>query len=107
MVEAYCHRHAKSWGFPPLDLRDISLHQEVAHEQEMYRPAVRSGTRVCQEILKRLRGTSETVKRAQVVLSADADGPGWPDAKIAEAHDPVLVICGASGSRLLCWFRGV
>src|SRR5436853_4722738 len=41
---------------------------------------------VCQEIVKRLKGTSEKVKRAQILLRADADGPGWPDAKIAEAH---------------------
>ena len=41
---------------------------------------------VCQEIVKRLKGTSEKVKRAQMLLRADADGPGWPDAKIAEAH---------------------
>jgi hypothetical protein len=40
----------------------------------------------CQEIVKRLKGTSEKVKRAQILLRADADGPGWPDAKIAEAH---------------------
>src|SRR5437588_9916119 len=41
---------------------------------------------VCQEIVKRLKGTSEKVKRAQILLKADADGPGWPDAKIAEAY---------------------
>ena len=42
---------------------------------------------VCQDIVKRLKGTSEKVKRAQILLKADADGPGWPDAKIAEAFD--------------------
>src|SRR6202047_2763082 len=41
---------------------------------------------MCQGIVKRLKGTSEKVKRAQILLRADADGPGWPDAKIAEAH---------------------
>ena len=41
---------------------------------------------VCQEIVKRLKGTSEKVRRAQVLLKADAAGPGWPDAKIAEAY---------------------
>ena len=40
---------------------------------------------VCQEIVKRLKGSSEKVKRAQILLKADADGPGWIDAKIAEA----------------------
>ena len=42
---------------------------------------------VCQEIIKRLKGSSEKVRRAQVLLKADADGPGWPDAKIAEAFN--------------------
>jgi Homeodomain-like domain len=42
---------------------------------------------MCQGIVKRLKGTSEKVKRAQIMLKADADGPGWPDAKIAEAYD--------------------
>jgi hypothetical protein len=41
----------------------------------------------CQEIVKRLKGSSEKVKRAQILLKADADGPAWPDAKIAEAFD--------------------
>ena len=41
---------------------------------------------VCQDIVKRLKGTSEKVKRAQILLRADADGPGWSDAKIAEAY---------------------
>jgi len=42
---------------------------------------------VCQGIVKRLKGTSEKVKRAQILLKADADGPGWSDGKIAEAYD--------------------
>ena len=42
---------------------------------------------MCQEIVKRLKGSSEKVKRAQILLKADADGPGWPDAKIAEAFN--------------------
>jgi hypothetical protein len=41
----------------------------------------------CQDIVKRLKGTSQKVKRAQILLKADADGPAWPDAKIAEAFD--------------------
>jgi len=42
---------------------------------------------VCQEIVKRLKGSSEKVKRAQILLKADAAGPAWPDAKIAEAFN--------------------
>ena len=40
---------------------------------------------VCQVIVKRLKGSSEKVRRAQILLKADADGLGWPDVRIAEA----------------------
>ncbi len=41
----------------------------------------------CQEIVKTLKGSSQKFRRAQILLKADADGPGWPDAKIAEAFN--------------------
>lgn len=40
---------------------------------------------VCEEILKKLKGSSQKFRRAQILLKADADGPAWPDAQIAEA----------------------
>ncbi len=42
---------------------------------------------VCQEVIKNLKGTSQKVRRAQILLKADADGLGWTDAKIAEAFN--------------------
>ncbi|MFI5457671.1 MAG: helix-turn-helix domain-containing protein [Isosphaerales bacterium] len=36
-------------------------------------------------VLKRLKGTSEKVRRAQILLTADADGWNWTDHRIAEA----------------------
>lgn len=36
-------------------------------------------------VIKKLKGTSQKVRRANILLKADADGPGWTDAKIAEA----------------------
>jgi transposase len=39
------------------------------------------------EVVRKLKGTSEKVRRAQVLLKADADGPNWQDAHIAEAFD--------------------
>jgi transposase len=42
---------------------------------------------VCQELVKKLKGSSQKVRRAQILLKADADGPGWTDAKIAEAFN--------------------
>ena len=42
---------------------------------------------ICQAVVKKLKGSSQKVRRAQMLLKADADGPGWPDAKIAEAFN--------------------
>jgi hypothetical protein len=41
---------------------------------------------VCQEIVKKLKGTSQKVRRAQILLKADADGTAWTDSRIAEAY---------------------
>ena len=38
-----------------------------------------------QQIAGKLKGNSQKVRRAQVLLKSDADGPDWTDAKIAEA----------------------
>src|SRR6266446_2156830 len=38
-----------------------------------------------EEIIKKLKGTSQRVRRAQILLKADADGPNWTDQRIAEA----------------------
>lgn len=37
------------------------------------------------EVIKKLKGSSEKVRRAQILLKADANGPNWTDQKIAEA----------------------
>ena len=39
----------------------------------------------CRLTVKKLKGTSQKVRRAQVLLKADADGPAWTDSHIAEA----------------------
>jgi transposase len=41
---------------------------------------------ILMEVVKKLKGSSQKVRRAQVLLKADADGPAWTDAKIAEAY---------------------
>jgi len=38
-------------------------------------------------LLKRQRVAAQRVRRARILLKADADGPNWTDAKIAEAFD--------------------
>ena len=40
---------------------------------------------VCQQTVHRLKGSSEKVRRAQILLKADADGPAWTDERIADA----------------------
>ena len=42
---------------------------------------------ICEAIIKKLKGSSERFRRAQILLKADADGPGWADFKIAEAFN--------------------
>lgn len=39
------------------------------------------------DTVKKLKGTSQKVKRAQILLKADINGPSWTDARIAEAFD--------------------
>ncbi len=41
---------------------------------------------VCRELVKKLTGTSQKVRRAQILLQADVEGPAWTDAHIAEAY---------------------
>jgi Homeodomain-like domain len=38
-----------------------------------------------QVVVGKLRGTGQKVRRAQMLLKADADGPNWTDARISEA----------------------
>jgi hypothetical protein len=38
-----------------------------------------------QEVVDKFKGSSQKVRRAQVLLKADADGPAWTDARIADA----------------------
>lgn len=37
------------------------------------------------QVVSKFKGSSQKVRRAQVLLKADADGPNWTDAKIAAA----------------------
>lgn len=37
------------------------------------------------QVIKKLKGSSQKVRRAQILLKADADGPNWTDRRIAEA----------------------
>lgn len=43
--------------------------------------------RVLEEVVKKLSGSSQQVRRAQMLLKADAAGPAWTDQRIAESFD--------------------
>ena len=38
-----------------------------------------------EEVAKKLKGTGQKVRRAQILLKADANGPSWSDKRIADA----------------------
>ena len=38
------------------------------------------------EVIGKLKGSSQKVRRAHMLLKADADGPNWTDKQIAEAY---------------------
>ena len=41
----------------------------------------------CEQVIKKLKGSSTQVRRAQMLLKANADGPCWTDIKISEAFN--------------------
>lgn len=43
--------------------------------------------RTLREVVKKLNGSSQKVRRAQMLLKADVAGPAWTDRQIAEAFD--------------------
>lgn len=40
-----------------------------------------------QQVIQKLSGSSQKVRRAQILLKIDAEGPDWTDAKTAEAFN--------------------
>lgn len=42
---------------------------------------------ILKEIIKKFKGTSEKVRRAQILIKADVKGANWSDSKIADAFD--------------------
>ena len=41
--------------------------------------------KILKNIIKKMKGSSEKVRRAQILLKADANGSNWTDERIAEA----------------------
>ncbi len=43
--------------------------------------------KTCEEVVKKLKGSSQKARRARILLKVDADGPDWCDQQVAEAFD--------------------
>jgi len=41
----------------------------------------------CEQVIKKQKGRATKVRRAQMLLKADVEGPSWTDAKIADAFN--------------------
>lgn len=41
----------------------------------------------CEQVIKKLKGSSQKVRRAYMLLKADVNGLAWPDSRIAEAFN--------------------
>lgn len=57
---------------------------------------------LCESVIKKLSGSSQKVRRAQMLLKADATGPNWPDARIAEAFNCRIHTVENLRKRLVC-----
>lgn len=57
---------------------------------------------VCEAVIKKLKGSSQKVRRAQILLKGDTDGPGWTDARIAEAFQCRVQTLKNLRKRLVC-----
>jgi hypothetical protein len=66
----------------------VDFDKEVFMSRKKYIVELTDDERVTlKDVVRRLKGTSQKVKRASILLKADACGPGWTDAKIADALD--------------------
>jgi hypothetical protein len=61
-------------------------HKEVAMQKKYIVRLSEAERQAAEELVKRLKGTGQKVRRAQILLQADANGPNWPDVQIAEAY---------------------
>ncbi len=41
--------------------------------------------KVCEEVIRKLSGSSQKARRARILLQVDAEGPAWTDRPVAEA----------------------
>src|SRR5258707_14183892 len=74
------------FGLPrPSILGNLRFNKEVPMNKKYIVRLTQEERAVCEATIKKETGKSEKLRRATILLKADADGPAWEDAKISEA----------------------
>jgi hypothetical protein len=66
-------------------LQEFGQPRRVAREKKYIVRLTEEERGTLRRLIVKLKGSSQKVRRAQVLLKTDADGPGWTDQRIAEA----------------------
>jgi hypothetical protein len=69
-------------------LRNLFLNKEVQMSKNYVVRLTGAEPAACEAVVKNEKGRSEKLRRAMILLEADADGPGWNDVKIRRASSP-------------------
>ena len=64
---------------------NLHINKEVAMNKKYIVRLTDEERAICEAAIKKETGKSEKLRRATILLKADADGPAWNDAKISEA----------------------
>jgi hypothetical protein len=65
-------------------LGNLFVNEEVAMNKKYIVRLTDEERAICEATIKKETGRSEKLRRATILLKADADGPAWGDAKIGE-----------------------
>lgn len=65
----------------------VLIDKEVAMNKKYIVELTAEERSALEQVVSKLKGSSQKVKRANILLKADGGGPGWTDAEIAGALD--------------------
>jgi Homeodomain-like domain len=69
----------------PSILENLHVNKEVPMNKKYIVRLTDEERAICEATIKKETGKSQKLRRATILLKADADGPAWDDAKISEA----------------------
>ena len=69
----------------PSILGNLDVNKEVPVNKKSIVRLTEEERAICEASIKKETGKSQKLRRATILLKADADGPAWDDAKISEA----------------------